>query len=154
MTDIKPEPTNENSSSENGQKLQETSGDSAYKTPHIQQTFNEIALFNTLRHYCFVEDGNEPRAAKYWFTIKLIAPDKGASTVYITKHIDGEENNEDRYGNETKELTKQVRAWATCWGIRQFQQLGGVFCKRNDQTIRLEDNRNPRHMPRQSAKKQ
>lgn len=32
---------------------------------------------------------------------------------------------DDLYGNDAKDASKRISAWASNWGVRQFQQLGG-----------------------------
>lgn len=48
---------------------------------------------------------------------------------YITKAIDAEDAADlvqsDLYGYDLGESARRVEAWAACWGIRQFQQIGG-----------------------------
>lgn len=88
------------------------------------------ALIDIFQHYCFEEDGDEKGAAEHRFTVKHIDPNKGSATgyvaKYVSKNIDGEGIDEDSYGKDAKTSTIRVRAWASCWGIRQFQQIGGA----------------------------
>lgn len=84
---------------------------------------------NVLRTYAMREDGNEQGAAKHRFTAVKVDPKKGSATGYIAKYIsksiDGYGIDEDLYGYDAKDSAKRISTWASVWGIRQFQQLGG-----------------------------
>jgi hypothetical protein len=94
----------------------------------------EVELATDIFHeYALQEDGSEPGAAQYRFTAKPIDEEFGSATGYIAKYIsknidgygmDGEFDHES--GKPVKEMAKRVRAWASRWSIRQFQQIGGA----------------------------
>lgn len=94
------------------------------------------ALSDIMRQYAVREDADElqtkhgehPR-----FSMKPIESEYGTATGYIVKYIsknidgyalDGEVSDE---GNKPCKLTaKHATAWASLWGIKQFQFLGGA----------------------------
>ena len=94
----------------------------------------EVELATDIFHeYALQEDGSEPGAAEYRFTAKPIDEEFGSATGYIAKYIsknidgygmDGELDHES--GKPVKEMAMRVRAWASRWSIRQFQQIGGA----------------------------
>lgn len=98
-----------------------------------------------LRQYAYEPEpqelgSEEARAAR--FNVKAIDPARGSATGYLSKYIckniDGQtllardvsECDEDRaeeggQGRTVAGTAQRVRAWASAWGIRQFQQVGG-----------------------------
>lgn len=82
--------------------------------------------------HALTEDGNEHGAHKHRAVRVDADPTKGSATGYIAKYIS---KNIDGYGFSTDELGDEsgmppeqnagrIRAWASLWGIRQFQQIG------------------------------
>jgi hypothetical protein len=79
--------------------------------------------------YALREAPDEPGAALHRVDFKPIDAGKGTAAGYIAKYvaknIDGYKLDADLYGNPALETSARVEAWATTWGIRQFQQIGG-----------------------------
>lgn len=86
-------------------------------------------LTEICKEYALMEDPNEKGAQEHRFTVKRIDPNKGSATgyiaKYISKNIDGSDLDTGIYGENPVTAAERVNAWASCWGIRQFQQLGG-----------------------------
>jgi len=84
---------------------------------------------NILRAYSLKVDGNEKGAAKHRFKAEKIDKSKGTAAgyiaKYISKNIDGEHIEKDLDGNNSKSTAAAIDTWASRWGIRQFQQIGG-----------------------------
>lgn len=104
-------------------------------TPHwhlvlfIQSNAARCAV-DILRAYAMEEDGEEPGAAKHRMKVEYIDPAKGSATgyiaKYISKNIDGFGVDADHYGRDAIKSAMRIEAWASIWGIRQFQQIGGA----------------------------
>ena len=88
------------------------------------------ALESVIRRYALEVDGDEKGAAENRCDFKKIDPTKGSATgyilKYIVKNIDGEGVGEDKFGNDSLLVAQRIDAWASCWCIRQFQQIGGA----------------------------
>lgn len=94
---------------------------------HIEQA-REI-----FRKHALKEDGHEPGAQENRFQVVPIDEAHGSATGYIAKYIsknidgfalDGEKD--DETGEDLKEMSLRVSAWASRWSICQFQQIGGA----------------------------
>lgn len=92
-------------------------------------------LLGVAGRYALQDNPSEPGAHKHRFTVKNIDPNAGSATGYIAKYIcknvDGlqEDGNamglDFASGKNTAEASMRVKDWASTWGIRQFQQIGG-----------------------------
>lgn len=106
-------------------------------TPHWHMVlFMEPGHVDEVRkvmsRYALKVDGSERGAAEHRFTAKTIDRSKGNAAGYLAKYI---AKNIDGYGvgddyeaanGDSVDSAKRVDAWAACWGIRQFQQIGGA----------------------------
>jgi len=86
-------------------------------------------LKEVCRHYNLQDSGKERGAQKYRFDCKMINWKRGSAAGYIAKYIakniDGFAVERDLFGNDAVAAAARVDAWASTWGIRQFQQIGG-----------------------------
>lgn len=85
-------------------------------------------LTSIIMHYSLQEDGEERGAKENRLDIKHIDQKKGSATGYIAKYIskntDAEGLDCDLDGDDASISAARIEAWARCWGIRQFQQIG------------------------------
>lgn len=89
------------------------------------------AAWEIFQRYGLQEDGQESRAQEVRVSRETIDTSKGTATgylaKYISKNIDGFEMNEDLEAETSaNEGAMRVDAWASVWGIRQFQQIGST----------------------------
>lgn len=81
------------------------------------------------RHYAMVDSPTEKGARRNRF--KAVGIDKARGSAagyiakYIAKNIDGAGLEADLYGHDAHESASRIDAWASCHGVRQFQQIGG-----------------------------
>ncbi|HEY9018628.1 replication endonuclease [Thiomicrospira sp.] len=100
-------------------------------------------LTEIIQHYALLEDPDERGAKQHRCSFTKIDPKKGSATgyiaKYISKNIDGADIEHDSYGENAATSAERVNAWASCWGIRQFQQLGGPSVSVWREARRLKD---------------
>jgi putative NIF3 family GTP cyclohydrolase 1 type 2 len=113
-------------------------------TPHyhfllfIEPEKSDIAQ-EIFGHYALELMGDEAGAADARWDCKKIDPKKGTAAGYIAKyvaksvdgaHVDWDKDTgvtgDDQTGVTGEEGAERVCAWASIWGIRQFQQIGSV----------------------------
>lgn len=103
-------------------------------TPHwhllvFHQADQVEAVRATVWRYALEDSPNEPGAHLHRVDFKPIDWERGSAAGYIAKYvaknIDGYKLDKDLIGNDALETSARVEAWASTWGIRQFQQVGG-----------------------------
>lgn len=104
-------------------------------TPHWHMLFfmepgHVETVRAVVRKYAMQEDGHEAGAAENRFKAVTIDRSRGTAAgyiaKYISKNIDANGVEVDLEGNDAKSAAARVDAWASCWGIHQFQQIGGA----------------------------
>ena len=110
------------------------------ETPHwhmllfVLPDFKE-SVIRLLKHYALQHDRDEKGAEQHRFTVKEIDPSKGCAVAYIAKYIsksinaahvidEKDKDGEEETGDTIAEASQKCRAWASRWGIRQFQFIG------------------------------
>jgi len=84
-----------------------------------------------IRRYALREDGDETGARARRCSFEAIDPAQGSAVAYIAKYISKNihqglyEVQGDLFGNDAFYPSARVVSWASTWGIRQFQQIGG-----------------------------
>jgi len=95
------------------------------------------ALRDTMRRYWLKDQGDEAGAQEHRFKAVEIDKAKGGAIAYVSKYIAKNiddvgaleaEGHTDEHAGEQGELfgatARRVEAWASAWGIRQFQAIG------------------------------
>lgn len=104
-------------------------------TPHWHQLLffrpDQIPLVKQIfKAYALRTDADERGAKTHRLKIVDIDYRKGSATGYIAKYIsksiDGTHIDEDLFGNSGADAAERICAWASGWGVRQFQQIGGA----------------------------
>lgn len=105
-------------------------------TPHMHfwlfvNPADKNEMIKTFGAQALKMEGDEEGAAANRWDVKEIDPAQGSAAGYIAKYIakniDGFAVGTDDEGEVfAEEGAKRVRAWASIWGIRQFQQIGAV----------------------------
>ena len=103
-------------------------------TPHwhllvFHEAVEYAALQSTVKRYALEDSPGEAGAHLHRVDFKPIDWSRGSAAGYIAKYvaknIDGYRLDKDLIGNDALETSARVEAWASTWGIRQFQQVGG-----------------------------
>lgn len=89
------------------------------------------ALRKIFAHYALEHDGEEQGADKHRFNFVEIDTATGTATGYIAKYISKNlgfsiDDPEHDTTHASQSYGQRVKAWASVWGIRQFQQIGGA----------------------------
>jgi len=87
-------------------------------------------IISVFRSYMLADSGEEKGADVHRVKVEVIDWSRGTAAGYVAKYvaknIDGTHVENDLFGNPAIEAAARVEAWASTWGIRQFQQIGGA----------------------------
>lgn len=85
-------------------------------------------ITSIMTDYALKDSPEEKGASRHRITVVPIDWGKGSATgyvaKYISKNIDGFGVSEDEHGLQASKSAIRVKAWASIWGIRQFQFFG------------------------------
>jgi len=107
-------------------------------TPHwhlslfVKNNWQKASLVQTMRAHAMRVDWYEldterKREARFKAVEIELGKAAGYIAKYVAKNIDGYEVGKDHENSEDSLKTcARVKAWASVWGIRQFQQIGGA----------------------------
>jgi len=97
--------------------------------PELDITDPMQLLMAAFRYYGLQDSPDERGASEFRVKCVRIESDGGGAVAYIAKYIaksiDGYSLQVDLLGNDIIDTTKKIDAWASTWGIRLFQQIGG-----------------------------
>lgn len=104
-------------------------------TPHwhlllFMQPQHADEVREIFREYLLADSGDEPGAAKHRFRAERIDPSRGDAVGYLAKYfaknVDGHRVGQDLESGDSdaSDTAERVEAWASTWGIRQFQSIG------------------------------
>jgi hypothetical protein len=92
-------------------------------------------LLGVVGCYALADSPGEKGASQHRFKVELIDRAKGSAVGYVAKYvcknIDGRKDDGDDMGldfdsgKSASDASQRVKAWASVWGIRQFQFTGG-----------------------------
>lgn len=90
------------------------------------------AACQNIKAYFLRDAATEPGALKHRVAITELDPSKGSAAGYLAKYIAknidgynvGEDFEDEKLRRDAVETAERVEAWASIWGIRQFQFLG------------------------------
>jgi hypothetical protein len=110
------------------------------------------AVSQIFTKHCLKEDGDEKGALENRCDVKKLDLDDRSPTGYIAKYIakniDGDSVGVDHEsGEDSASSSLRVKAWASIWGIRQFQAIGNT-----PQTIYREFRRLPKALTEEYPK--
>lgn len=87
-------------------------------------------FISIVKRYALADSPDEAGAQAYRVKPVVIDWSRGSAAGYVAKYvaknIDGMHVEKDLLGNDAMHTSARVEAWASAWGIRQFQQIGGA----------------------------
>lgn len=93
------------------------------------QAQDAVSIFE--KHACAEDRDELVGGTDIRFKPVAINPDKGSATGYVVKYVcknidgNGIEFDVEKDFGDPVEMAARIEAWASVWGIRQFQQIGG-----------------------------
>lgn len=104
-----------------------------FMPPALREGVRALPRFRAIfRRYALRDSGTEPGAKKYRVKFEAIDWKRGTAAgyvlKYVAKNIDGNGyavQGDLEGGKDAIYPAQRVEAWASTWGIRQFQQIGG-----------------------------
>ena len=95
-----------------------------------EDAMDAVTVTEAFMDHALRDSPEEPGAQLYRVKFKAMLASKGGAASYIAKYvaknIDGYQLEKDLFGNDALVASMHVEAWASTWGIRQFQQVGGA----------------------------
>jgi hypothetical protein len=98
----------------------------------VRNALAYVEFKHLLKFHALIDSPDEPGAREKRCDLKELDISKGSAASYaakyVAKHLGADtapKGEGDLFGRKATQ-SERVEAWATCWGIRQFQTVGGV----------------------------